>query len=88
MSAKRNHYTSTPLMRMDKHPKSVEWEEPPVVLEQDAVGRVRHYRLLQLIYGPKKLLNGDETRVFFDAPAARSAVAYPHVGSVFDGSEF
>ena len=49
MSAKRNHYTSTPLMRMDKHPKSVEWEEPPVVLEQDAVGRVRHYRLLQLI---------------------------------------
>ena len=49
MSAKRNHYTSTPLMRMDKHPKSVEWEEAPVVLEQEAVGRTRHYRLLQLI---------------------------------------
>ena len=48
MSAKRNHYTSTPLMRMDKHPKSVEWEEAPVVLEQDA-HRVRHYGLLQLI---------------------------------------
>ncbi len=48
MSAKRNHYTSTPLMRMDKHPKSVEWEEAPVVLEQEA-HRVRHYRLLQLI---------------------------------------
>ena len=48
----------------------------------------RNYRLLQLIYGPKKLLNGDETRVFFDAPAAHSAVAYPHVGSVFDGSAF
>ena len=48
MSAKRNHYTSTPLMRMDKHPKSVEWEEAPVVLEHEAT-RVRHYRLLQLI---------------------------------------
>ena len=48
MSAKRNHYTSTPLMRMDKHPKSVEWEEAPVVLEQD-VTRVRHYKLLQVI---------------------------------------
>ena len=48
MSAKRNHYTSTPLMRMDKHPKSVEWEEAPVVLEQETE-RVRHYRLLQLI---------------------------------------
>ena len=48
MSAKRNHYTSTPLMRMDKHPKSVEWEEAPVVLEQEAT-RVRRYRVLQLI---------------------------------------
>ena len=48
MSAKRNHYTSTPLMRMDKHPKSVEWEEAPVVLEQEAA-RVRRYRLLQFI---------------------------------------
>ena len=48
MSAKRNHYTSTPLMRMDKHPKSVEWEEAPVVLEQEGE-RVRHYRILQVI---------------------------------------
>ena len=48
MSAKRNHYTSTPLMRMDKKPKSVEWEEAPVVLEQEAE-HVRRYRLLQLI---------------------------------------
>ena len=48
MSAKRNHYTSTPLMRMDKPPKSVEWEEAPVVLEQEAT-RVRRYRLLQFI---------------------------------------
>ena len=35
-------------MRMDKHPKSVEWEEAPVVLEQETV-RVHHNRLLQLI---------------------------------------
>ena len=48
MSAKRNHYTSTPLMRMDKHPRSVEWEEAPVVLEHETE-RLRHYRVLQLI---------------------------------------
>ncbi len=48
MSAKRNHYTSTPLMRMDKKPQSVEWEEAPVVLEQETQ-RVRHYRVLQII---------------------------------------
>lgn len=49
MSAKRNHYTSTPLMRMDKQPKSVhQWKEAPVVLEQEAE-RVKRYRILQVV---------------------------------------
>jgi len=48
MSAKRNHYTSTPLMRMDRNPQSVIRDEPPVVLEQETV-RVKRYRVLQSI---------------------------------------
>ena len=50
-------------------------------------GCKENYRMLKLIYGRKRCLDGDETRVFFDTPTGRVAVAFPHVGSEYDGSE-
>ena len=50
MNGKRNHYSSTPLMRMDKH-KSSDYQayQEPAVIEDEPYDRPRKHRLLQLI---------------------------------------
>ena len=47
----------------------------------------RNFQTLCRIYGKKNILNGDETRLFFDDPVQSVRVSLPKVGSVFDGSE-
>ena len=49
MNSRRNHYSSTPLMRMDKHkmPEPQSYYEPPVI-EDETIDRPRKNGLLQL----------------------------------------
>ena len=49
MSSRRNHYSSTPLMRMDKHKAPEPQSYEPPVIEDETYEKPKQHRLLQLI---------------------------------------